>query len=95
MKTKSLFALITSTLVMGCGNSIKEQDYSYTLYRNAPSDPSFRVHVATFNSKAYSNGEELDELVNKKNCELVQSMYEKLPDWSDLKFWCEKGLFKK
>jgi len=95
MKINYLLILNASFFITACGSGNTEQSYSYTLYRNVPSDPAFRAHVATFNSKSYSNGEELDELMNKKNCELVQSMYEKLPDWSNLKFWCERGLFQK
>ena len=67
---------------------------TYTLYRNAPSTEEARIHVATFDSIAYSHGDTLDELMNKRNCERVATMYQEKPMWKDTKFWCEKGKYR-
>lgn len=88
-------ALSVGYFLVACDKTATPDNYVYTLYRNAPSDPAFRVHVATFDSKAYSSGNEMDEFFNKKNCERVQTMFQSQPDWADVKFWCEKGPYKK
>lgn len=93
-----LLAAVSGSAMVGCldaDNKDAQVMYVYTLYRNVPSDSAFRVHVATFDSKAFSGGKELDEAMNKKNCERVQSMFQSQSDWSNLHFWCEKGRFKK
>lgn len=96
MNTSTLFPAALAVFFMAaCSMPDTPDSHAYTLYRNAPSDPAFRVHVATFDSNAYSSGGEMDELMNKKNCEHVQVMFQSQPDWADVKFWCEKGRFKK
>ena len=74
----------------------QKEDIYYTLYRNVPSDESFRVSVATFNHQNTGDlFDDTDELINKKNCERVATYYQKDLDWKGVKFWCEKGIYKK
>ena len=83
--------LAASSIVVACGN--KEPDVEvFTLYRNVPSDQAFRVHVATFDA---GKGDEFYNWSNFKNCERAQQMFQAQPDWQDVRFWCEKGRFKK
>ena len=90
------FALSLSIwLVAACGDAPDSDSYVYTLYRNTPSNPAFRVHVATFDSKAYASGGEADELMNKRNCELVLDFLQREPDASEMKFWCEKRHYRR
>ena len=87
--------LAASFLVVACSNKEPEVEV-FTLYRNVPSDQAFRVHVATFDSSGYDGkGDEFHNWGNFKNCERAQQMFQAQPDWKDVKFWCEKGRFKK
>lgn len=90
---KSLLVALTICIMTACSKPDIAESYVYTLYRNIPSDPAFRVHVATFD--ANRGFPEMDELDNKRNCERAQPMFQSQPDWTNIKFWCEKGRFKK
>jgi hypothetical protein len=74
--------ILISLFLMGCS-----QTESYTLYRNSVSDEMMRLHVATFDAK---NGEKY----NQGNCEITRELFQK-QDGVKVKFWCEKGVFKK
>jgi len=63
------------------------QSESYTLYRNSVSDETMRLHVATFDAK---DGEKY----NQGNCDIAKDLFQK-QDGVKVKFWCEKGRFKK
>jgi hypothetical protein len=94
---KSICAIILtpSFLVAACGHKEPEVEV-FTLYRNVPSDQTFRVHVATFDASGPDGrGSEFDNFSNFKNCERAQQMFQAQPDWNNVKFWCEKGRFKK
>ena len=82
------------TVVAACAGETREIDV-FTLYRSVPSDPMFRVHVATFDAAGpEGGGSEFYNWSNAKNCERAQQMFQAQPDWKDVKFWCEKGRFK-
>jgi hypothetical protein len=93
---KSLSAvLIASFLNAACGDKEPEVEV-FTLYRNVPSDQTFRVHIATFDAAGTSGkGSDFYNWSNMKNCERAQQMFQAQPDWKDVRFWCEKGRFKK
>ena len=89
-----LFAVIVVTLsIMACGKKmgIPENDV-FTLYANAPSDKFWRSHEATFDTPY---GAEF----NAHKCERAQRLLQ--DDWhatvktADVKFWCEKGRYRK
>lgn len=79
MKFISLFSLL---FLAACN-----QSDTYTLYRNSVLDETMRLHVATFNSK---DGEKY----NQGNCDIAKELFQK-QDGVKIKFWCEKGAFKK
>ena len=64
----------------------------FTLYSNAPSDKFYRLHEATFDTHYGSE-------MNAHHCERVQQLlqrwYNTETKTSDVKFWCEKGRYKK
>lgn len=87
--------LIVSSLLVACSDKNLEVEV-FTLYKNVPSDPAFRVHVATFDAAGINGGgSEFYNLSNMQNCERVQQMFQTQPYSKDIKFWCEKGRFKK
>ena len=89
-----IFSLPISLSIIACTDNTANDNRTYTLYRNAPSTEEARIHVATFDSVAYSHGDELDEAMNKRNCERVAAMFKEKPIWSDINFWCEKGKYR-
>ena len=76
-------ALITclAALLAACGDS------TYTMYRSNAKDPKAREYFATFGS----NGNEKD---NQVNCDLSSTLLT-MQRTSQLRYWCEKGPFKK
>lgn len=59
----------------------------FTLYRSSPADDHMRIHVASFDadeSAAY----------NEENCRLAAEHLRKQARL-DVRYWCEKGPFKK
>jgi hypothetical protein len=62
-------------------------DSCYTLYRNSKSFADMRIHVATFDA-------EDGEPYNKENCNVAQELFAKQPGVT-VKYWCERGRFKK
>jgi|UniRef100_UPI00404842D9 hypothetical protein len=81
---KSTFAIpLVVLLLTACG------DNTYTLYRNSATSggESRRMHVATFDAKD-------GEAYNMGNCQIAEELFQKQPGVT-VKFWCEKGVFKK
>lgn len=70
----------------GFGLKVSE-DRVYTLYRNSVTDENMRLHVATFDADE-------KEDYNKGNCDIAQELFQNQPG-VNVKFWCEKGYFKK
>jgi hypothetical protein len=58
-----------------------------TLYRNSVTDPSMRIHVATFDA---TDGEKY----NNGNCEQARELFQAQPGVKT-RFWCEKGKYRK
>jgi hypothetical protein len=59
----------------------------FTLYRNSMTNENMRIHVATFDASE-------NEDYNHGNCEQAQLLFQNQPSVK-IKFWCEKGRFKK
>ena len=81
---KLTFAIpLVVLLLTACGENI------YTLYRNSATSggESWRMHVATFDAKD-------GEAYNMGNCQIAEELFQKQPGVT-VKFWCEKGTFKK
>jgi hypothetical protein len=82
---KALVAISSSiALLVGCSFI---DDSTFTLYRSSVTDPLMRVHIATFdtdNKAAYNQG----------NCDLARDLFQK-QDGVKVKFWCEKGRYRK
>ena len=103
MKSKIMWkelavVLVVMSLITLFINSKTREKYShfYTLYRNAPSSPSLRVYVATFDSKGTDKGwNEYHTNINKLNCERTADLFQSHPDGKDVKYWCERGRPKK
>jgi hypothetical protein len=93
---KSLSVILAASFfVVACGQKESKVEV-FTFYRNVPSDQTFRVHVGTFDASGPDGkGDEFDNFSNFKNCERAQQMFQAQPDWKDVKFWCEKGRFKR
>ena len=65
-----------------------ENDNSfYTLYRSSYVQEVSRVHVATFDTK---DGEE----VNRVNCQIAGELFQG-QQFVVVKYWCEKGRYRK
>ena len=75
---------IALVLLSACG-----ADSTYTLYRTSPVDNQSlqRIHVATFDG--YS-----DEAYNRENCQLAAKLFQGQQGVT-VKYWCEKGRYKK
>jgi len=88
MGLKKLFVVMSMSLglLSACGG-----DSTYTLYRTSPvpiDNPSLqRIHVATFDG--YS-----DESYNRENCQLAANLFQSQQGVT-VKYWCEKGIYKK
>jgi len=59
----------------------------YTLYRSSPLFPAERIHMATFDSK-YGND------YNAENCQIAGDLFKAQPGVT-VRYWCEKGEFRK
>ena len=63
-----------------------DDNNTYTLYRNTPGFPDNRIHVATFDTTDGSS--------NRENCDRVGDLFAKQPDVT-VRYWCEKGRYRK
>jgi len=79
------FALLPA--LSGCSPSGASDDRTFTLYRNSVTDPSMRIHVATFDATE-------KEEYNRENCDTAAKLFGAQPGVKT-KFWCEKGRFRK
>ena len=79
--------LVQSAIMLSLVGCTLFDDSTYTLYRSSVTDPTMRVHIATFdtdNKAAY----------NQANCDLARDLFQK-QDGVKVKFWCEKGRYRK
>jgi hypothetical protein len=74
-------SLAVIVFLTGCGDS------TYTLYRSQVRDENARTHVATFDAGDGQN-------YNKGNCQIAEELFQKQQGVT-VKYWCEKGTFKK
>lgn len=80
--------LLLSMAISACSDSSGPKDeMTYVLYRNSVTDDSMRLHVASFDAHD-------GEAYNRGNCEQAQELFQLQPGVK-VKFWCEKGRFKK
>ena len=78
------FIFLSFVLLTACGQFA---DSTFTLYRSSMTDPTMRVHIATFdtdNKAAYNQG----------NCDLARDLFQS-QQGVKVKFWCEKGRYRK
>jgi len=76
--------LASATTACSVGSSDSD---IFTLYRNSVTNENLRIHVATFDAAE-------KEEYNRGNCEQAQVLFQAQPGLK-VKFWCEKGRFKK
>ena len=95
-------SLLFSLALLGCSKT--NDDHVFTLYSSYRSD---RLHVATFDATPNSwDDKQIDEQFKKwytednfKDCNKVAGLL--LSDWNntvkniEIKYWCEKGRFRK
>jgi hypothetical protein len=84
-KTFRMLAALLAT-VAGCSIGSSE-GHVFTLYRNSVTDENMRIHVATFDAAE-------KEEYNRENCEQAQVLFQ-AQRGIKVKFWCEKGRFRK
>jgi len=77
--TSCFICLAVACFIVACSGSDISESEVYTLYRNVPSTPDFRVHVATFDADHFDA--EMSELVNSKNCWRAQAMFQGSKEW--------------
>lgn len=92
------FALIIA--LSGCGEKGVPDDQVFTLYQNAPSTPSARVGIATFDMK-WGDTEQMNHMKCNDIAELLQADWKfktrdkpDLPEVKNFKYWCEKGRYR-
>jgi hypothetical protein len=80
--------LLTATTVetVACSAGSSDTD-TFTLYRNSVTEENMRIHVAIFDAAE-------KEEYNRGNCEQAQVLFEGQAGVK-VKFWCEKGRFRK
>jgi len=76
--------IVAACLVSGCGTSEGEV---FVLYRNSKLGDDMRIHVATFDA---ADG----EAYNRGNCDQARILFQEQP-MVKVKYWCEKGRFRK
>lgn len=85
MKTLMRGAVVGfAVALMGCG--VSDSDV-YTLYRSSPIDPNMRIHVTSFDSV---DGEKY----YNENCQVGRDLFQQQPGVT-VRYWCEKGRYRK
>jgi hypothetical protein len=84
---KLLILIVTISLLTACGN-----DDIYTLYRSAVALPELRIHVATFD--ADDSKDPQFKTYNQDNCLTAANLFQNQPNVT-VRYWCEKGRYKK
>lgn len=102
--TRLFITLAATFTLVACSDG----DSKYTLYRsglnfaNNQADISMRIHIATFDANEGLSNEDKTKY-NQANCEFAQELFNlKQPHYSEtgmgkvaMKYWCEKGGYKK
>lgn len=73
-----------AVILAGCG----ADDRTFTLYRASALDPNMRIHVASFDASAEK------EEYNRENCDTAAGLFRAQPGVT-VKYWCEKGRYRK
>ena len=84
MRILTLLCCALSGNLVACSSS---DGSVYTLYRSSPTDPSMRIHIASFDSDE-------SEKYNQENCAVVLDLMQRQPGVT-ARYWCEKGHFRK
>jgi len=89
---RSLIITVVAILLwftVSCSGSEQKvsRDRVFTLYRDSVTDQNIRIHIATFDVDE-------KETYNKENCSVAQELFKNQPGVK-VKYWCEKGYFKK
>ncbi len=79
--------LLLAFILVGCGERRAPEGARFSLYRNSVTDENMRIHVATFDA---ADG----EAYNRGNCDIARDLFQAQPGVK-VKFWCEKGSFRK
>lgn len=99
---RRIASLIAVFIVVGflaaCGDKGMPEDTVFTLYQNAPSEPSARVGIATFDMKW---GADNNYYYCQKFAAFIQAEWDaeggkktNVPGVKDVRHWCEKGRYK-
>lgn len=80
---KKLHITLSSLLLLSACNF----DGTYTLYRNSTTDENMRIHVATFDAAEGND-------YNSGNCDIAKNLFAS-QDGVKVRYWCEKGGYKK
>ena len=101
MQARLVFVPIAVLIASGC--SQQSDDHIFTLYSNAASDSSYRFHVATFDKDSQIANQAWQEATGKDNqwnCDKAARLFKE--EWDQtikgqeqVKYWCEKGRFRK
>ena len=83
MTSRTIFALAVAAIIVGCDFG----GTTFTLYRNSTHDETMRIHVASFDATA-------SEKYNRGNCEQARDLFQ-AQSGAKIRFWCEKGPYKK
>ena len=103
--TLTTVILLMALFVTGCVKSdvpATPESVVFTLYTNTISDPYYRIHIATFDSYVDFSAE-VDAILNKKYCDEAAVSFQSnflettkgIADADRVRYWCEKGRFKK
>ena len=83
MTSRTILALAVAAVMVGCDFG----GTTFTLYRNSMNDETMRIHVASFDATA-------SEKYNRGNCEQARDLFQ-AQSGAKIRFWCEKGSYKK
>ena len=79
--------LLGALLLAGC-NPLDPTGDVFTLYRNSGVDKNMRVHVASFDVANGGDG------YNDENCRIAAGLFQ-AQEGVTVRYWCEKGRFRK
>jgi hypothetical protein len=69
----------------------QDSRFTCTLYRNSLTDPSMRIHIATFDSVDDKGAVSENGLTyNGANCDIARGLFQSQGGVT-VKFWCEQG----
>ncbi len=91
--------LASLLILCACSEKGVPDEQVYTLYQNAPSEPSARVGIATFDMKW---GEQMNYDYCQKFASFIQAEWDagggkhtEVAGVKEVRHWCEKGRYRK